>query len=91
MRQNMSVCQYLRRGDGSAAFEHSRRKERFFGMRGRTKPMPAGDNEAKRNAEYNPLTDTCIKAFVRLLAEMPTETDPKAQLARFCCSTFTYT
>jgi hypothetical protein len=27
--------------------------------------MPAGDNEAKRNAEYNPLTDTCIKAFDR--------------------------
>ena len=56
--------------------EDSRRKERLFGMRGRTKPMPAGDNEAKRNAEYNPLTDTCIKAFVRLLAEMPAETDP---------------
>jgi len=74
--QNMSVCQYLRRGDGIAAFEDSRRKERLFGMRRRTKPMPAGDNEAKRNAEYNPLTDTCIKAFVRLLAEMPAETDP---------------
>ena len=46
MHKNMSVCQYLRRGDGIAAFEDSRRKERFFGMRGRTKPMPAGDNEA---------------------------------------------
>ena len=46
-------------------------------MRGRTKPMPAGDNEATRNAdEYNPLTATCIKAFVRLLPEMPAETDP---------------
>ena len=74
--QNMSACQYLRRGDGIAAFEDSRRKERLFGMRGRTKPMPAGDNEAKRNAEYNPLTDTCIKAFVRLLTEMPAEAGP---------------
>ena len=72
--QNMSLCKYLRRGDGIAACEDSRRKERRFGMRGRTKPMPAGDNEAKRNAEYNPLTDTCSKAFVRLLAEMPAET-----------------
>ena len=75
--QNLSACQYLRRGDGIAAFEDSRRKERLFGMRGRTKPMPAGDNEAKRNAdEYNPLTDTCIKAFVRLLTEMPAEAGP---------------
>ena len=49
-----SVCQYLRRGDGIAAFEDSRRKERLFGMRGRTKPMPAGDNEAKRNARVQP-------------------------------------
>ena len=71
--QNLSVCQYLRRGDGIVAFEDSRRKERLFGMLGRKKPMPAGDNDAKRNAEYSPLTDTCIKAFVRLLAEMPTE------------------
>ena len=69
-----SQCYYMRRGDGIADFEDSRRKERLFGMRGRTKPMSAGDNEAKRNAEYNPLTDTCIKAFVRLLAEMPAET-----------------
>ena len=38
--------------------------------------MPAGDNEAKRNAEYNPLTDTCSKTFVRLLAEMPAEAGP---------------
>lgn len=74
--QNLSACQYLRRGDGIVAFEDSRRKERLFGMLGRTKPMPVGDNEAKRNAEYNPLTDTCIKAFVRLLAEMPAATDP---------------
>ena len=69
---------YLRRGDGIAAFEDSRQKERLFGMRGRTKPMPAGDNEAKRNAEYNPLTDTCIKAFVRLLTEMPAEAGPSS-------------
>ena len=26
--------------------------------------------------EYNPLTDTCIKAFVRLLTEMPAEAGP---------------
>ena len=53
-------------------------KRAIVALKGRSRRAspPAGDNEAKRNAEYNPLTDTCIKAFVRLLAEMPAETDP---------------
>ena len=62
-------AQYLRRGDGIASLPDSRRKERLFGE-GRTSLKSAGSRAADRAWDYDPRDDTCIKAFVRLLAEL---------------------
>lgn len=58
--------QMLRRGDGVLALPDSRRKERL--LAGRTK---LASKEVKMEVlmrDYNPREDTCIRAFVRLLA-----------------------
>ena len=60
-------AQYLRRGDGILKLRDSRRKERLFGGSGRTKGERVIKHE-NRGAEYLPREDTCIKAFIRLLA-----------------------
>ena len=59
-------AQLLRRGDGVIALPDSRRKERL--LAGRTK---LASKEVKMEVlmrDYNPREDTCIRAFVRLLA-----------------------
>ena len=58
--------QMLRRGDGVLALPDSRRKERL--LAGRTK---LASKEVKMEVlmrDYNPREDTCVRAFVRLLA-----------------------
>ena len=67
---NMLVGQLLRRGDGVISLPASRRHNRLFaaGGAGRTKVMSSGVKIEKLDASYDPLDDTCIKAFVRLLA-----------------------
>ena len=62
--------QYLRRGDGIIATPDSRRKERLFGSsgNGRTSSRSVGIKLESVGATYVPREDTCIKAFVRLLA-----------------------
>ena len=67
-------AQMLRRGDGVLALPDSRRKERL--LAGRTK---LASKEVKMEVlmrDYNPREDTCIKAFVRLLAA---QTPPDVQ------------
>ena len=62
----------LRRGDGLHQVPDSRRTERLLGEQGRTKLLSSGIKLEKLGAEYNPRVcreDTCVKAFVRLLAE----------------------
>ena len=61
----------LRRGDGIMAMPASRRHERLFGKAGpgRAKLCSAGLKLEARLADYEPRKDTCIRAFVRLLAE----------------------
>jgi hypothetical protein len=62
---------YLRRGDGLYSIPESRRRERLFGSSGsgRTKLGRAGSMRLEcLGADYNPREDSCIKAFVRLLA-----------------------
>ena len=68
--KNMLVGQLLRRGDGVISFPVSRRHDRLFaaGGAGRTKVMSSSIKIEKLDAGYDPLDDTCIKAFVRLLA-----------------------
>ena len=59
-------AQLLRRGDGVLALPDSRRKERL--LAGRTK---LASKEVKMEVlmrDYDPREDTCIRAFVRLLA-----------------------
>ena len=58
----------LRRGDGLHQVPDSRRAERLFGVHGRTKLLSAGIKLEKLGADYDPLQDTCLKAFVRLMA-----------------------
>ena len=61
----------LRRGDGLHQVPDSRRTERLLGEQGRTKLLSSGIKLEKLavGAEHNPREDTCVKAFVRLLAE----------------------
>ena len=61
---------YLRQGDGIIATPASRRTERLFGKfgSGRTKPKSLGKLE-NLGSDYQPREDSCIKAFVCLLAE----------------------
>ena len=59
----------LRRGDGLHQVPDSRRTERLLGEQGRTKLLSSGIKLEKLGAEYNPREDTCVKAFVRMLAE----------------------
>ena len=61
----------LRRGDGVIALPDSRRKERLLEV-GRTKIAPKWVKQEVLRNDYNPRSDTCIKAFVRLLAAQNT-------------------
>ena len=64
---------YLRQGDGIMAVPAARRTERVFGSNGlgRTKVQSLGKLESM-DAEYRPRDDTCLKAFVRFLAQRAT-------------------
>ena len=61
----------LRKGDGVIALPDSRRRERLL-QAGRTKLTSKVKLETLRS-DYNPRLDTCIKAFVRLLAAQNTD------------------
>ena len=59
---------YLRRGDGLVSMPAARRTARLFGE-GRTKAKRAGECKMELlGVDYSPREDTCVKAFVRLLA-----------------------
>ena len=66
--KHMLVTQQLRRGDGPFSFTDSRRTERLFGSIGRTTIYKSARIKHEALADYDPSKDTCIKAFVRLLA-----------------------
>ena len=69
--KNLLVSQYLRRGDGIIATPNSRRKERLFGISGsgRTTSISAGIKlERLMIDHYDAVQDTCVKAFVRVIA-----------------------
>ena len=65
----------LRTGDGLVATPMSRRKERLFGSKGngRLSLASAGMKLEMLGVDYAPREDTCIKAFVRLLAHRVVE------------------
>ena len=68
----MLATQVLRRGDGVIATPDSRRKERLFGVHGhgRTKYLSSGIKlENLRSPDYDPRSDSCVKACIRLLKE----------------------
>ena len=67
--RNLLVTQYLRRGDGIASIPDSRRKVRLF-QHGRTSLKSVGNSAADRAATYDPRDETCVEAFVRLLADL---------------------
>ncbi|KAL1525987.1 hypothetical protein AB1Y20_020812 [Prymnesium parvum] len=64
----------LRRGNGLYATPESRRKERLFGVSGKGRislPSSGVKLEARMqavDAEYMPANDSCLAAFIRLLA-----------------------
>lgn len=80
--QKLLAAQVLRRGDGAVTTPASRRKERLFGAAGcgRTSVTAAGVNFEKLGADYDPRNDTCMKAFVRLLAARAEEEASAAAL-----------
>ena len=62
---------YLREGDGLFSVPESRRRERLFGEKGSgrmTCVRAASACMELLGCDYDPRKDTCIKAFVRLLA-----------------------
>jgi hypothetical protein len=65
---NLLVSKVLRQGDGMV---DSRRKERLFGATGsgRTSLPRAGVKLDTLGQDYDPLRDSCLAAFVRLMAE----------------------
>lgn len=64
------ITQKLRRGDGpdGVVMPDSRRRERLFCSAGRTSYRSSGVKLENMGDDYEPTEDTCIKAFVRLLA-----------------------
>ena len=66
---NLLTTQKLRRGDGPISYPKSRRAERLFGEEGRTKRKSSHIKLEKLGIEYRPREDTCIKAFVRIMAQ----------------------
>ena len=68
--KHLMSAQKLRRGDGPAGIlmPDSRRSERLFGHQGRTSYRASGVKLEHLQDDYNPTEDTCIKAFVRLIA-----------------------
>ena len=66
--KNLLAAQVLRRGDAEFALPDSRRKERLF-ERGRTKPEKSGGTIVLDGDGYDPASDTCIRAFVRMFLE----------------------
>eukprot|EP00316_Scyphosphaera_apsteinii_P006338 CAMPEP_0119302984 /NCGR_PEP_ID=MMETSP1333-20130426/4497_1 /TAXON_ID=418940 /ORGANISM="Scyphosphaera apsteinii, Strain RCC1455" /LENGTH=84 /DNA_ID=CAMNT_0007305527 /DNA_START=145 /DNA_END=399 /DNA_ORIENTATION=- len=75
--KNLLACQHIRRGDGLFSLPESRRRERLF-RDGRTSLKAAGVKNEKLGADYQPENDTCIKAFVRLIALRAQEIAPSA-------------
>lgn len=72
---------YLRRGDGIIATPESRRKERLFGEHGTGRSSRLCSNvkiEKLRGSGYEPAEDTCLAAFVRLLAVVTSPEDAQA-------------
>ena len=68
---NLLVTQHLHRGDGPVALPDSRRSEQLFGDQGRTKAISSGFKLQLLGRDYDPHElDSCIKAFVRLMANM---------------------
>ena len=61
---------YLRRGDGMFSFAACRRTERLFGDsgKGRSKALKFEGTAVMIGPQYDPQQDTCLAAFMRLLA-----------------------
>ena len=68
--KHLMSAQKLRRGDGpdGIILPDSRRNERLFGHRGRTSYRSSGVKLEHFEDDYDAAADTCIKAFVRLIA-----------------------
>ena len=67
--KNMLSAQYLRRGDGIIATPASRRAARLFGTGRLTRGSTGIKLEKLQGDGYEPASDTCLSAFVRLLKE----------------------
>ena len=61
-------AQLLRRGDGLLALPGSKRKERERLLAGRSSLATSLVKLERPGVDYSPRHDTCLKAFVRLLA-----------------------
>ena len=66
--RNLLVTQHLRNGEGPFTMPDSRRRERLLGDSGRTKTLSSGIKWEKFGESYVPREDSCISAFVRLMA-----------------------
>ena len=69
--KHMLATSGLRRGDGEYTTPPSRLKERLFGATGtgRSTLRSAGQSKAKREANYDPRSDSVLAAYIRLIAK----------------------
>ena len=70
--QKLLGAKTLRQGDGVIALPESRQRERLLRV-GRTKLSAKWVKMEVQERDYNPRSDTCVKAFVRLLAAQTTQ------------------
>ena len=70
--KHLIISQKLKRGDGpeGVCMPASCRNERLFGLSGRSSYRSNGIKLEKLGDDYEPRDDSCIKAFVRLLARI---------------------
>ena len=66
---NLLVTQRLRRGDGLFQYPKSHRAERLFGELGRSRRKSSRIKLEKLGCDYDPASDTCVKAIIRLMAQ----------------------
>ena len=67
--RTMIAKDYLRRGDGVVTVPDSRRVDRLTKL-GRLTLKSAGNKREDREADYDPRSESCVEAFIQLIADL---------------------
>lgn len=87
--KKLLAVQYLRRGDGIIATLEPRREERLFGVSGTgrsTRGRSGVELEKLDGSGHEPENDTCVAAFLRLIAAASSEGQETCSDDRLVCA-----